>query len=134
MKGAKGPVRNMAISFHIEKEKALTVFKATGALRFDEVMPAVQSFYADNPTKHVLWDLLKITDIQLSSEEVEAIVSYRPRYHGKREAGKTAFVAQKDVLFGLSRMFEMESEVRNAPYPIMVFRSLKEALQWFAED
>lgn len=124
----------MPITFQVEKEKAITVFKATGALRFDEVMSAVKSFYAANPTKHVLWDLLEITDIQLSSKEVEMIASYQPRYDGKRESGKTAFVAQKDVLFGLSRMFELHSEVKAAPYPTMVFRSLQEACQWFDEN
>ena len=124
----------MPISFQVEEEKDLTVFKVTGALRFDEVMAAVQSFYADNPTKHVLWDLLGITDIQLTSEEVEQIASYQPRYDGEREPGKTAFVAQKDLLFGLSRMFELQSEGQHAPYPVMVFRSLDEAFRWFEES
>jgi len=124
----------MAISCKVEKEKALTLFKATGVLRFDEVMQAVQSFYAGNPTKHVLWDLLETTDIHLTFEEIEQIVSYQPRYDGKREPGKTAFVARKDLLYGLSRMFELHSEGQNAPYPIMVFRSLDEAHQWFAES
>jgi hypothetical protein len=120
----------MPITSHIEKSKDLTVFKVTGVLSFDIVIPVVKSFYDGDPTKHVLWDLIDITEAQLTSEEVETIAKFGPRYEGKRASGKTAFVAQKDVLFGLSRMFEIHSSIQESPFPIMVFRSIDTAYQW----
>jgi hypothetical protein len=123
----------MPITSHIDKAKDLTVFTVTDVLSFDKVMPVIKTFYDGDPTKHVLWDLIDTTDVQITSEEVETIVNFGPRYEGKRASGKTAFVAQKDIFFGLSRMFEIQSSIRKAPYPIMVFRSRDEAYQWLDE-
>jgi len=124
----------MPITSHIDKDRDLTIFKATGVLSFDMVLPVVKAFYEGDPTRHVLWDLIDTTDTQFTSEEILSIVRLKPRYEGKRELGKTAFVAQKDLFFGLSRMFEIQSGIQEAPYPIMVFRSLYEAYQWLDES
>jgi hypothetical protein len=124
----------MPITSHIDKTKDLTIFKAIGVLSFDMALPVVKAFYDADPTRHVLWDLIDTTDVQFTSEEVLSIVRFEPRYEGKRELGKTAFVAQKDVIFGLSRMFEIQSGIQEAPYPIKVFRSLYEAHQWLDES
>jgi len=121
----------MAITPHIDQPNDLTIFKATGVLRFEEVMSVVRAFYGGDPTKNVLWDLIDITEIQLTSEEVEKIATFSPRYEGNRPSGKTAFVAQEDILFGLSRMFGTLSDIHGAPHYISVFRSIEEALQWF---
>jgi len=124
----------MSITSHIDKTKNLTIFRVTGVLSFGEVFPVVKAFYDGDPTRHVLWNLIETTGIELTAEEVKAIAHFKPRYEGKRELGKTAFVAQKDILFGLSRMFEIQSGIKEAPYPIMVFRSLNEAQQWIDES
>lgn len=123
----------MPITSHTDRNKDLTTFKVTGVLSSDMVFPVVKAFYEGEPTSHVLWDLTDTTDVQITTEEVLDLVRFKPRYGGKRETGKTAFVAQKDVLFGLSRMFEIQSNIQNAPYAIMVFRSLYEAYQWLYE-
>jgi len=123
----------MPITSHVDRSKDLTTFKLTGVLSFDMAYPVIKAFYAGDPTRHVLWDLTETTDVQLTSEEVFDLVRFKPRYEGKRAPGKTAFVAQKDVLFGLSRMFEIQSSIQDAPYAIMVFRSLYEAYQWLCE-
>jgi hypothetical protein len=123
----------MPITSHIDKNKDLTTFKVTGVLSFDMALPMLEAFYDGDPTSHVLWDLIDTTDVQITSEEVLDLVRFKPRYQGKRKSGKTAFVAQKDVLFGLSRMFEIQSSIQDAPYAIMVFRSLYEAYQWLYE-
>ena len=124
----------MSITSHIDKTKDLTIFTVTGVLSTDKVLPVIKAFYEGDPTKHVLWNLIDTADVQLTSKEVESIASFRPRYDGKREPGKTAFVAQEDVLFGLSRMFESQSGMRKAPHHIMVFRSIDEAYKWLDES
>jgi hypothetical protein len=124
----------MSITSQIDKIKDLTIFKVTEALTFDIALPVVKAFYDGDPTRHVLWDLTDIADTQFTSKEIDAIVRFEPRYEGKRELGKTAFVAQKDIIFGLSRMFEIQSGIQESPYPIKVFRSLYEAHQWLDES
>jgi len=73
------------------------------------------------------------TDVQFTSQEVEAIASFRPRYEARRASGKTAILGRKDILFGLSRMFEIQSSVKQVPHSIMVFRNKDEAFKWLDE-
>jgi len=123
----------MAITAQIEKSKDLTIFTVRGTLSFNNAMPVVKAFYDSEPTKHVIWDLTDATEVQFTSEEVEKIATFEPRIKGKRELGKTAFVAQRDILYGLSRMFETHSEIAKSPYPVMVFRSIEKACNWLDE-
>ncbi len=124
----------MSITPHIDKDKDLTVFKVTGILTFEKVLLVVTSFYGGIPTKHVLWDLNDTTAVQLSSEEMEKISNFRLQYEGVEASGKTAFVAQEDIHFGLLRIFEIQSTYHKTPYTIRIFRKVDEALQWIDED
>ena len=96
-------------------------------------MPEIEAFHTGEPTKHVIWDLLETTDVQFTSEQVERIATYQPPYDGKRKSGKSAIVAQENFLYGLSRMLEIQNNLGEAPYAIMVFRSIDEACQWIDE-
>ena len=123
----------MPITIQVDKSRDLTIFSVEGFLSFDIAMPVVKAFYDDNPTRHVIWDMTDTTEIQFTSNEVQIIATFKPRIRGKRELGKTAFVAQRDILFGLSRMFEAHSSIVNSPYPVKVVRSIEEAYQWLDE-
>jgi len=124
----------MPIDSHIDEANKLTVFKATSVLRHDEIISAVKSFYEGQPTENVLWDLTKITETQLTSEQVGTIADFDLRYKGTRPKGKTALVAPKDEVFGLSRMFGTLSEVKNIPFQMNIFREMEKAYQWLSEE
>ena len=124
----------MPITSHIDETKKLTVFKATTVLRYDEIISAVKSFYEGQPTGNVLWDLTEITEIHLTSKQVERIVDFDLRYEGTRPKGKTALVALKDEAFGLSRMFGTLSEIKKIPFQLSIFRQMEEAYQWLSEE
>ena len=124
----------MPINSHIDETKKLTVFKVTGEFLYDEIISVVKSFYEGQPTENVLWDLSDITEIQLTSEQVERIVSLSQRFNSSRSKGKTAFVAQKDIVYGLSRMFNTLGEISGAPFQRWAFRSMEEAYQWLSEE
>jgi hypothetical protein len=124
----------MTITFHSDEAKDLTVFKVSGELNFEAVMPFVKAFYDGTPTRHVVWDMTDVSEADFSSEQVEQIAGLPSRFQGKRAEGKTALVVKKDILFGLSRMFEIHSNVRQAPFPIGVFRNLEDAYKWIEES
>ena len=72
--------------------------------------------------------------MQLSSQQVETISNFRLQYEGVEATGKTAFVAQKDIHFGLLRIFEIQSIYHETPYTIRIFRKIDEAYRWFDEE
>lgn len=124
----------MTITSYIESSMDLTVFISAGVLTFDSAMSAVEAFYAGASTKNVIWDMTETQEVRLTFDEVKRIATYGPRIEGKRAMGKTAFVAKKDLLFGLSRMFEIQSTLVQSPYPVNVFRTREEAYQWINES
>lgn len=123
----------MPISVRKDKSKDLTIYTVTGVLTFNDAMPLVKDFYDSNPTRHVIWDMTDTEDVKFTSKEIESIAVYGPRIKGKRELGKTAFVAYKNLFYGLSRMFQAHSSIENSPYPVMVYRNIEEAYKWLDE-
>ena len=61
----------------------MTVFTVKGVLSFDNAMPVIKAFYDGDPTKHVVWDMTDITEVQITSEEVIKIATFGPRTEGK---------------------------------------------------
>jgi hypothetical protein len=50
--------------------------------------------------------------------------------HKERESGKTAIVVSSDLLFGLSRVVELHSDVSGYSHETMVFRTMDKAFEW----
>ncbi len=123
----------MPITTHIDKSKDLTVFTVKGILIFDEAVLVVKDLFSGDPTLHRLWDLLKVTDVKIASEQVEEIAALPLHYRGKGDQGKTAIVANETLVFGLSRMLETQAELKGLPYQIKVFHNADEAYQWLGE-
>jgi hypothetical protein len=91
----------------------------------------MRSFYSGDPTKNVLWDLNDVTEINISKEEVQKIANFQPRYRSTRpHEGKTAIVASKPSYYGLSRMFEIYSNLKNVPFQVSIFHTIEEADRW----
>ena len=124
----------MPINSHIDETKKLTVFKVKGELLYDEAISVVKSFYEGQPTENVLWDLSDITEIHITSEQVESIENLIQRFKSARSKGKTAFVAPNDLVYGLSRMFNTFGEISGSPFQRWAFRSMEEAYQWLSEE
>ena len=124
----------MPTKTHIDRSGTLTVFKVTGVLGFDEAAAVVKSFISGDQTLYTLWDLLEVTGIDITSEQMEEIATLPTLFPGKRNQGKAAIVVTQTHIFGLARMLEIQAELTQVPYPIMVFRSIEEAYRWFDES
>ena len=122
----------MPTSSYIDRENDLATLTVTENISFDEIMALVEMFY-DQPTKNALWDLTAVSEINLTSEEIEQIASYQQRQKSAiRIEGKTAIVASKDLIYGLGRMFQSLSEMNRVPFAVMIFRTMEEAEAWLA--
>ena len=124
----------MPITFQINRGRDLTAFKVTGVTHFDEIMSAVSSFYESEPTKNVICDLQKVTEVPFYSEEIESIANNPARTRGMRPGGKTAIVTQNNMVYGIARMFQIHSELKDIPYSVKIFHTIKEANEWLNES
>ena len=121
----------MAISFRIERDMVLTDMGATPSL--DEVLAYLAAattapgFHAGMPS---LVDCRQLTT-QLSAAELRAIADEIKQLTTSPVAGRCAVVAASDVVFGLSRMYEVYSE--GAPVEVRTFRDWDRAVAWLTE-
>lgn len=72
-----------------------------------------------------LWDLTHVTKVELTTEELRRLAA-RSIFSS---ASRRAILATSDLVFGLSRMFEIFREILGEK-GIRVFRNLDDALDW----
>ena len=124
----------MPVSTSTDESHALTIFTVEGELTFQEQMNALKAFYSGDPTANVLWDFRLMKGNRVSSQELEELFNFIKANRGKRLQGKTALVATSDLDFGLSRVSEAYSQIRQLPWEMKAFRTMDEALEWIDRD
>jgi len=115
-------------------EDDLTVFTVEGELSADQIIRYSSEYYMNNPTKYVLWDARKGSVHKINSDGFRMIAQQMQKYTIKRKGGKTAFVRDYDLDFGMGRMYEVFSEIEKLPVRYRVFRNIEEAKMWLLQD
>jgi hypothetical protein len=111
------------------KDASLTIFTVSGVLKCEEAIHALEDFFKD-VTPYLLWDF---TDADLSGinrKDLEQIIMVAKSNAHLRKNGRTAFVVGHDLSFGMTRMYEILSEIREHPIHHHVFRDLDKAITW----
>ena len=68
-------------------------------------------------------------DTGLTTDEIRSLVELRRRLMGEQPIGPTAIVAQRDVLFGMLRMYQI---LTDDAVSLHVTRTLDDAERWLA--
>ncbi len=104
-----------------------------GELTLDEAIIAVRELYEDasftEPTR-LLWDL-RAAQVMLSNTEIERFVNFI-RINRTQGRGRAAVVADDDLSFGLSRVYDGLSY--DIPVNVEVFRDFDDAINWLEEE
>lgn len=111
------------------KQGGFSIIKCLGRLNEKEIKDTVQSFYK-SPTKNLIWDLSEASVEDITPGYVGLIQGLVRRLGVSRKGGKTAFVAPRDLEYGMARMFQILSDKKAFPFNIGVFRSHDEAKKW----
>jgi hypothetical protein len=108
--------RKAAYAWGIQRRKnLLTVHVLTGVILPEEIIEAVKSLYASNPTLHHLWDVTQADLTQINPKALDKIA------------------ASSDLGFGFGRMYEAFARVSGQMVEVRSFRSRREAEDWIAE-
>ena len=118
------------VSKRFEAASDLTIFTVTGKVDREEIEKAIADFYAGTITKNVLWDLEKGNFELISNDDIQDLVNIPRSHQLTRKGGKTAIVADKDLAYGMARIYEARSQLDTLPFDTKVFRTLEEAYQW----
>jgi hypothetical protein len=121
----------MSIQSNVMPHLQLTVHTAQGELTFAELMETLKTFYANQPTVKVLWELRGATLTNLTADQVRTAVHFATQRGHLRSGGKTALlVSDRLGDYGIGRMAEIMSHVERATVTLEVFRDYDEAFQW----
>jgi hypothetical protein len=82
---------------------------------------------------NILIDLTCADTKSLTSEQVANLSNHSKKYSHLRIGGKTAYIVNNDVDYGLARMYQIHTELKEHHEAHGVFRSLEEAMIWLNE-
>jgi hypothetical protein len=79
------------------------------------------------PDVKTLWDIRKLDFSKINSDFARQLINVR-KQNTSRGNAKVAILAEQDLAYGMSRMYESMSD--GMPQTIMVFKELKKAEDW----
>jgi len=125
----------MPILYKIVPDKNFAYVKASRKVTVDEIMTAGARMFAEAEWANgfnILCDYRETTEFNLSNEDIQRVVAQDKAHEPNFDKSKSAIVATSDLVFGLSRMWEILSE--NTNLTTMVFRDIHKAIAWLKID
>ncbi|MDY6972935.1 MAG: hypothetical protein SV775_11455 [Thermodesulfobacteriota bacterium] len=111
-------------------DESLTILTASGVVTCEDVIHALEDFFEHNVAQHLLWNIMDADISGVTQDDMEQIIAVSKEKAHLRKNGRTALVVRQDLSFGLSRMYEILSELRGHPIPYRVFRDMDIAITW----
>ena len=124
----------MGIDISHDKDNNFLVITVTGELNLAILNTAAQQIVSSDQHAadiSTLWDVSQVDTSNLDQGFFEELIALRKNLKG-RENAKLALVANSDLRFGLSRMYELLSG--ELPQSMHVFRTLDEAREWLSTE
>jgi hypothetical protein len=120
----------MPVTYQLDRDAGFIETRCFGALTLQEVMGHFRELEADGSLPKRLDVLLDLDDVTVPPEtaQLREVTRAIDRLRARVEWGSCAIVAAPDVMFGMSRMFEVFTEALFAR--TSVFRTRQEAEHW----
>ena len=121
----------MPIIYKIIPDLKFAYIRGMGKVTTDEIMTAGAKMFTESEWKNgfnILIDYREITELSVKTEDVEKIINQDKNNELLFDKSKCAIVASSDLVFGVSRMWEILSE--DNKITTMVFRNIEDSLRW----
>ncbi|MBT3176334.1 MAG: hypothetical protein HOG03_07365 [Desulfobacula sp.] len=110
----------------VEGSTTIEMFKQT----INELISSIEY----PPDVSTIWDLRKLDFDSIDSNFVKRVIAIRKDIDNKRGNVKIAYVVNSDLSFGITRMYEIFSEIEGLAQSIQIFRNLDDAKKWLLKD
>lgn len=123
----------MPLQITYNRQKGILYGVVDAQVKLEELAKAMRNISEANeypPDVPTLWDLRKLDFTAINKDYLEKLISLR-QDNPQRGQARIAIIADEDLGFGISRMYEMLSE--GLPQRIMVFRSVDEGEVWLCQ-
>lgn len=122
----------MAYTYVIDSEAGLVRITVTGRDTAADNARRIREIANDlawSPGMDVLLDFTGAAEIDIAPAEMDAIAKMKVGIDALIGDGRLAIVADRDLIYGMSRMYEALAEGKIS-MKIRVFRDLREAEEW----
>jgi hypothetical protein len=123
-----GVIWSASDRIEITRTNSLVTLRFSGAVLDDDFRQGARglsAIVADSPDIHELVDLRAVTSFEVTTATIAAAAQSAPRFS---EKSRQAFVAPRDVVYGLMRMYSILAEQQRPN--LQVFRDMDEARKW----
>lgn len=111
-----------------------THFVSEGGTSIENWLQTIHSYGEDGMTSRELYDIRGQNNL-FTNDEIEKILAIAVKNLAiHTNDRKTALVVENRAQFGLSRMYELKSEVEGVHTKTKVFYRMDEAMGWLGED
>lgn len=119
----------MAVTIRIEKTTGLAIATCSGMLRLNDALEGATALWRTRawPGRSAVWDF-RAAEFDVSESDVREIARFVLENQPESAPSKVAFVTERDVDFGMARMFEVYREDSRTDF--RVFRDYDEAIRW----
>jgi hypothetical protein len=125
----------MAMTFTIDRERDLTIFKLAGDVAFGDFTTVIDRYRRAGPTKLELYDFVSFSGRAFTLQELYDLVDLTKQHAPPRPPGsKTALVVPDAISFGASRQYHSLADLNDLPWETGVFDTLANARQWLGVE
>jgi hypothetical protein len=121
----------MPIRYRIVRDHKIAYLKGWGKLGINEIAVTGARIFAEDEWENgfsILLDYREVTEMDVHREEIMSLVSQDKENMHLFDKSKCAVVAESDIVFGLSRMWEALAWDIKATK--MIFRDIDDAVNW----
>lgn len=124
---------SVTMTVKFEREKGFIRVTPQGELSCNGIMREFEQVISHpeySPGLPRLWDLRASSGAKLTFDDMRKLAQFVTRREAACGPSKVALVTERDLDFGLSRMYEMLSASRTPVYSVRVFRGTADAVAW----
>jgi len=122
------------MELRFDEERNLVSIELKGSLTREVILGALDACISDERYRSGmgrLWDFNEADLSSLAADTIKEMAQYSLKFPPGVGDVRVAFVTNRDLEFGFSRMFELSSMAKT---PIRVFREMDHALRWMADE
>jgi hypothetical protein len=123
----------MSVEYKFDEESNFLYSRFYGVLTDEDLRNQAQAVVDDpriQPGVKEIVDLRGVDSVEASTDSLGVVINIDLEHSEKLAGQKTAIVAPRELLFGLSKIYEIMYEQSQAPADIKVFRDIGEARKW----
>ncbi len=123
----------MSVEYKFNEESNFLYSRFYGVLTDEDLRNQAQAV-VDDPriqqgVKEIV-DLRGVDTVEASTDSIGVVINIDKEHSEKLAGQKTAIVAPRELLYGLSKIYEVLYELSQAPANVKVFRDMGEARKW----